>query len=672
MSIPTRRPLAFLTAFLLALVTVLIAGAPTQRAAAAGPVTNLDHLNFLLDTVTPEPADGHTTYRLDAEPTLVMPWTYADAVAGGGFRRVGGGSFDPATGRYSQGAYNTDDITRAAVVYLRHWRQTGSSVSRQKAYQLLRSVAYMQTVRGANRGRSVLWIQADGTLNPSAEPVELPDPSDSGPSFWQARTLWALGEGYAAFRASDPAFARFLRQRLRLSVRALNRDVLDAYGQYVRADGARVPAWLIGNGADATSEAVLGLAAYSTVRPGDELVRTALRRFAHGIAAMSAGTRRDWPYRAVLPWTESQSLWHAWGSQLSAALARSSAALGDRRLLQPAIAEATSFDPTLLTAGGADNGWLPVPIERVQIAYGVDSRVQSLLAVADVGRRPAAAELATFQAAWFFGANRSGQPIYDPDTGITFDGLEADGRINRNSGAESTIHGLLAMLALDAHPVVRDHARGLTSVEQRDGLRVLEAESAVVTDGTVVTPASAWTGESSYSGGSYLELRTGQRARFDLGSSSASAWIQPVSWNPEGGSLRSQWSQDGDGLGTLRHRVGPQGVTAVPGALLPLTLPETVQPVAGPVQVRAIGGTLRLDAVLVRPLLGSITLTGSAGRRTMLHSTSAGLQRVQIGTAGTTTRWRVYDASGRLVSQRSTSGTARITLPAWGMAVLSS
>ena len=61
-------------------------------------------------------------------------------------------------------------------------------------------------------------MQSDGELNPSAEPVELPDPSDSGDSYWQARTLWAFGEGYAAFEREDPEFAAFLRDRIRLSV----------------------------------------------------------------------------------------------------------------------------------------------------------------------------------------------------------------------------------------------------------------------------------------------------------------------------------------------------------------------------------------------------------------------------------------------------------------------
>ena len=72
----------------------------------------------------------------------------------------------------------------------------------------------------------------------------------------------------------------------------------------------------------------------------------------------------------------------------------------------------------------------------MQIAYGADSRVQSLLAVADATGSAGFEALAGMQAAWFFGANRAGEPMYDPATGITFDGLQPDGTINRNSGAE--------------------------------------------------------------------------------------------------------------------------------------------------------------------------------------------------------------------------------------------
>ena len=76
----------------------LLERATAPAAVAAAPLTNLAHLDFLLDEATP-PADvaGHTTYRLAEEPTLILPWTYADARPGGTFQRVGGGPLDAAT-----------------------------------------------------------------------------------------------------------------------------------------------------------------------------------------------------------------------------------------------------------------------------------------------------------------------------------------------------------------------------------------------------------------------------------------------------------------------------------------------------------------------------------------------------------------------------------------------
>src|SRR5690606_26324171 len=140
-------------------------GVASPAAAAPDPLTNLSHLDFLLDEVAPADTAEHTTYRLADEPQLVMPWTYADARDGGTFERVGGGPLDPETGHWGQGAYNADDVTRTAVVYLRHWQQFGDTSSREKAYEPLRSVAYLQTATGPNAGNVVLWMQDDGTLN---------------------------------------------------------------------------------------------------------------------------------------------------------------------------------------------------------------------------------------------------------------------------------------------------------------------------------------------------------------------------------------------------------------------------------------------------------------------------------------------------------------------------
>ena len=643
------------------LTAVPAAAAPESSAAppsapTTSALTNTAHLDFLLDTASPAEIDGHTTYRLAEEPTLTMPWTYADARDGGTFERVGGGPLDPQTGYWGQGAYNSDDIARAAVVYLRHWKQTGSTASKNKAYELLRSVAYLQTDSGPNAGNVVLWMQPDGTLNPSPEPVELPDPSDSGASYWLARSIWAFGEGYAAFKRADPEFAAFLQDRLQLGVEALDRQTLNKYGKYVTADGEKVPAWLIVNGADASAEAVLGLTAYVSATR-DPAARSALKKLARGIAEMGAGDTRQWPYGAIMPWGASRSMWHAWSSQMPAALAEASIVLGDDRLLKPALADSGSFTPALITAGGPDNAWYPTPIETVQIAYGADSRLQSLLAVADASGRGGFDDLAAIMGAWYFGNNKSGAPVYDPSTGVTFDGVQADGSVNKNSGAESTIHGLLSMLALDAHPAVAARAQSVADVDSRSGLSVVEAETA--TGGTVVTPESAWTGESQWSGGAYLSLDEGESATIAAGAGS----IEPVVYEPYPGSVRSKWN-----LGSLRSGVGKPGITEAPGALLPSVLKKSSQGVD--VAVTATRGTLLLDALIVRPTVSRLVLEGSGGRTELVNSASTSSVTAKVGASGERSVAKVYSKTGKLVDTERLRGTGTITLPAGGFAVV--
>jgi len=374
---PAMRP-ALRRALLLLLALLVAVGVVAPPAGAAGPASptrlaNLGHLNFLGDRVDPPEQAGHTTWRLAQEPELGVLWTYAERQPDGSYRRVGGGAYDPATNTWGQGAFNADDLTRASVVYLRHWRQTGDPASRERAYQLLRGVTYLQTSSGPNAGNVVLWMQPDGTLNLTPTPPDNPNPSDSGPSYWLARTIWALGEGYAAFRGADPAFAGFLRQRIELSLGALDRQVLDPrYGTFQTVDGLRLPAWLIVDGADASSEAVYGLAAY--VRAGGSARgRLDLRRLAEGVARMPLGDVRHWPYGALLPFAQSRSLWHAWADQMAGALAEAGRTLGRDDWVRVAVGEAGRFTPHLLAQGGPENGWLPAPTDHVQIAYGADA-----------------------------------------------------------------------------------------------------------------------------------------------------------------------------------------------------------------------------------------------------------------------------------------------------------
>lgn len=658
--------------------TVLAHGDPPSEDRSPGTLTNLEHLNFLGDTVAPPSQPGHSTYREDEEPDFGVLWTYADARDGGTFERVGGGPYDEDSDTWGQGAFNTDDLTRAAVVYLRHWRLTGEDDSRSRAYELLRGVTYMQTTTGEDAGNVVLWMQPDGSLNESPEPVELPDPSDSDESYWLARTVWALGEGYEAFADEDPAFAGFLEDRLELALSALERASLSRYGRYDVADGVRVPAWLIVDGADATAEAVLGLAAYVRTAPSDTVTARramiATERYAEGIAAMSAGEAGNWPFGSIVQWTHSRSLWHAWSSQMPAALAQAADVLdlSDPTILNAALTDAAVFTPYLLTSTGPINGWQPSPTDLTQIAYGVDSRVQSLLTLADVAGRPGLASLAGMTAAWYFGANRAGEAMYNPDTGITFDGLQADGTINRNSGAESAIHGLLSMIALDGHPEVSAAAQTMTTLDALDGVTVTEAEGGTV-DGAaeVVTPDSGWTGESAWSGGAYLALSRNATATWSVAPSDQDRLVLPVIDLVTEKSVQLDFLSDDMSLGSIDPGTGgAQGVTDAPGSLVPVTLNGVLPAGATEVSVvaRGAGASARLDAVLLIPVVSSLILSDGDHDTVLLHNTTDEPRTFLVDQSTTDgSGWSSYNSLGELVA----TGTGdAVTLQPQGFSIV--
>ncbi|MGD9957928.1 hypothetical protein [Nocardioides sp.] len=647
---------------------------PVGVVAARAHLTNLSHLDWLSVPVTPPTQEGHTTYRLDDEPAVGTLWTYAEPNPDGSYRHVGGGSYDAATDTWGQGAFNADDMARAAVVYLRHWKATGTASSRQSAYEMLRGVTYLQTATGPDAGNVVLWMQPDGTLNPSADPVELPDPSDSDASYWLARTIWALGEGYASFRNADPAFAGFLRQRLELSVAALDRQVLDQYGEHLDIDGQPAPAWLIADGADASAEAVLGLAAYVKAG-GSPAARRALGQLSRGIAELGGGDARSWPLGAVRPWALSRSLWHAWGSQMPAALAQASMALDQPRLARRAISDSFTFDPWLLTSGGPDNGRMPTRGDASQIAYGADARLQSLLATADATGRGAARGLAGIVAAWYFGANPAGVAMYDPATGRTFDGISADGVVNPNSGAESTIHGLLSMIALDAHPGVADRALTATVQARRGTLTVQAEEGALSGAASSVVPPSLWTGESLFGGTGHAALDAGGSVTLTLPKHGASLVLPVLELHPDSSAV-TRFRTGPRALGTVRSGdVGAQGDSPAPGALLPITLGRTLG--AGATTLTATtrteaGDPAVLDAVMLEPLVSRLVLRGNGGGTALLRSAAARPERARVRVAGTgPARITTYDGQGRMVHVGSSrSRTVTVQVPAGGFALV--
>ena len=676
-----RRPRAAL--ILVTVLAVALAGLPSAAAlpVEAPRLTNLDHLDFLTDRVDPPEQDGHTTYREQDEPALGFLWTYAEPVGDGTYRRLGGGDYDPETDTWGQGAFNADDVSRAAVVYLRHFAQFGDESSREQAYELLRGLAYLQTATGENRGNVVLWMQPDGTLSPVVEGDLEGLPSDSDVTYWLNRTIWAFGEGYEVFAGVDPAFAAFLAERLDLAVDALDRQLLGPdYGTFQTVDGLEWPAWMIQDGADASSEAVYGLSAY--VRSGGgAAARRALEQLSEGIALMQLGDADTWPFGALMPWTQSRSVYHSWAAQMAGALATAGTVLGDDALIGSAVGEVGRLTPHMLAQGGPDHEWLPAPVNKVQIAYSADAQLQGLLRTGEAAGREGFTDLAGIAAAWYFGNNPAEVPMYDPATGRTFDGIEQDApagepqRVNVNSGAESTIHGLLSMLALDAHPDVAAAARIATRVDHVTYAYVEAESGALAGDAEVVVPASQWTGESQWSGNAYVELRQGGSVTIDVDLPVTDRYLlYPV--------LDRQQLDPGQAVtshtlgevfaGLVDHGgAGAAGITPTAG-YLDVADTRTVDVVgAGPTTTVATnvhpygrGRPARLDSVLVQPEVEWLVLAGEDGEgQALLRSFALDVQTRTVTLPGMDSGVaRAYDTGGRLVTTTPLDGE-EVTVP---------
>ena len=145
-----------------------------------------------------------------------------------------------------------------------------------------------------------------------------------------------------------------------------------------------MPAWLIVDGGDATAEAVLGLAAYVAAGGSDAAVDSAGASWPRASPCSRGGDARQLAVRRrAAVGAVALDLARAGARRCRPPSPGRRPRLGDPDLVAPAARDSATFDPWLLTSGGPDNGRLPTRIDRSQIAYGVDSRLQSLLATAE-------------------------------------------------------------------------------------------------------------------------------------------------------------------------------------------------------------------------------------------------------------------------------------------------
>ncbi len=153
-------------------------------------------------------------------------------------------------------------------------------------------------------------------------------------------------------------------------------------------------------------------------------------------------------------------------------------------------------------------GLEPGPADQTQIAYGGTSLFQDYLTLGEVTHSRRYLEMAGVALGWYFGENDGGYKMYNPANGVTFDGINSNGTLNQNSGAESTIEGLMALEDAAEQPDILPFIPDGPAVAESLPL-TLPANDGLITNGKVVTPSSAWTGQGQFTDGSYVLLQPG-------------------------------------------------------------------------------------------------------------------------------------------------------------------
>ncbi|PWK06658.1 hypothetical protein [Tumebacillus permanentifrigoris] len=540
-------------------------------AAASGIPINMKHLNDLNEDVTVGGTDMLLTHVYSEYPD----YKWVDASG--------------------EGVACVDDVARAAVVYLNQYEQTRDIRSLKSAKKALNFVMHMQ----AEDGEFYNFVNRDLSINTTGST------SKKSFSWWAARGMWSLGLGARVLSDTDPEYASKLQQHFLLANQALQRTVNSKYGQYQDLHGKKVPAWV--EGTDAMSNALLGLAEFYQIQPREE-VRDSMQKLGRALSEFQYGDYDQYPYGAHLDWTGSATLWHAWGSGQTFALAKAGRVLGNQNWIQSAKQEADQLFSHLLVTGMIKE-MAPTPNKNEQIAYGVNMLTQGFLEVYTATQDPIYAKSAGLAASWFTGNNDANFNMYEPSTGMGYDGLNGDTRkVNVNSGAESTIEALMALQAVNRVELSTNYLYAKTFNRQVPVTYEAEGFEAVVGHPTLMQPKDAWTGDALYSGG-LMSLQNGdaiQKTIFVNQEGDYLLYSALVKPNQSAAKAKVKVLVDGVVVGTVQDlRSSDQEY------LTQVKLTDRIQLAAGPHTVRiqleadAQGKPVGFDTIVLQPTIES-------------------------------------------------------------------
>lgn len=620
----------FLKTVILLLLVFMLSASPSEVLASTSSIkplhnkvdntakVNLSHLNSLHTTIPypNQPAKGHST--VDPQKPLDIWWVYSNLQKNGGYKSIGGGNYDPTTNTWGQGVSDTDDLARIAIVYLKHYKNYHDTFSLKMSYKVLRTVMYLQINSGPDKGNFVNWIEPNGQPNLNPTPSE-----DTGSTFdwWAARSLWAMAEGYHVYRTIDPSFANKLRERIELAIGSLNTQVANKYGEYYNIHGYKLPKWLISDGSDASSVATLGLVQYYNDTKNAK-AKKLLKELATGIKDSRINSpQNQWPYNAHMPWQKSIDLWEAWGNRQIMALAEAGQALKETQFIKSAKAEANSLYPHMIISYGPDNGWEPAPDNLTQISYGAESMIDSLLTLSRVSQNQIYAKEAGILATWYLGNNRAQKMMYHSQTGVTYDGINNDKTVNKNSGAESTLTALLALMNVENNTVSNTFFSYHTRISKTRPM-IINGSSGTPSGGAIIkTAPQQWSGDFLWRNGKFGQLVPGSNLNYTVKIHKAGVYLIQLSFDKQPvpvGKVGVKVFGDNHFLGMIdQGGAGLQGDSPTADYLWMHMLTKPVHFSKGVHKIRLSysgqkGHIAKIDALVVQPMIERETLQNSA------------------------------------------------------------
>ncbi|MDP3148463.1 MAG: hypothetical protein Q8N83_04955 [Ignavibacteria bacterium] len=341
-----------------------------------------------------------------------------------------------------------DDAARAAIFYLEYFKAYNDSSSLIKYYNLVEFLVYMH----AENGFFYNFIWKDNSINKTFKT------SVAEPNWWSWRALWALMENYKEFKNSNDDRAIRAKQTIEKGIAVIKRLIPKTRGK-TNIDGVNLPNWLPGKtAADQSAVLVLLLSEYYQ-NTGDKAILSYINSLVQGIMKMQVKYKGYEFNGAFLSW---ENTWHGWGNSQSYALLKAFPIVKDEKVKKSALYELDNFYEQLIKRNFLSyfkvrkhhHQMETVESSRYsQIAYNIRPMVFALLEAYKITSDSTYAIKAGRVAQWFVGRNPAGEVMYNPHTGIIYDGIENQNLINKNSGAESTIEGLLSLLKISQNPI---------------------------------------------------------------------------------------------------------------------------------------------------------------------------------------------------------------------------